>query len=128
MGQAWAKIAAGSVGSPWINSTWGCWARVLARGESGLRVRARMRKLWLWDWASRASTTAPPCLPVAPTTRILWRAIVSRYDCWNLEVKVEVLKFSLLILGYTFLSTKVELSTFYILLRILSLCWKLKRL
>ena len=49
-------------------------ASFCAEGEEVLRVRARISKGA--EEAMRASTTAPPCFPVAPMMRILRRDMV----------------------------------------------------
>lgn len=52
-------------------------ARDNAEGEEGLRVKARM---WtLGEEARREVMTAPPCFPVAPTTRTVGSGLV---DIW----------------------------------------------
>ena len=74
----WEKIVSGMAGSPTITLIIGCSARDWARGDEALRVRAKM---WIGkevEARRRAETTAPPCLPVAPTTRYFRVAIVFR--------------------------------------------------
>lgn len=54
--------------------TLGLEASFCAEGEEVLRVRARISKGA--EVATRASITAPPCLPVAPTMRSLRSAMM----------------------------------------------------
>lgn len=66
---ALGKIASGSLRLPWTREIFfDLAASRCAEGDAGSRVRARMRKSA--PHFRRALTTAPPCLPVAPVTRI----------------------------------------------------------
>ena len=66
---AFVKMSAGSSKLPSTILTFGFSARRFAEGESAERVKARIcTSIWA---RRRAAMTAPPCLPVAPETRIV---------------------------------------------------------
>lgn len=69
-----AKIGSGDVGSPLMSCTRGSRARrVLAFGEEVLRVRARiLASVGRRGDLRRALMVEPPCVPVAPHTRIVF--------------------------------------------------------
>ena len=66
------KMGAGEAGSPSRTVIFGFEASACAPLEEALRVRARISKRD--DLERRDSTTAPPCLPVAPVIRIFLAA------------------------------------------------------
>src|SRR4051812_35580982 len=68
-------MGSGAVGSPTMTETLAIASSAFARPDSAFRVRANM---WIGDeLLRRDSTTAPPCLPVAPSTRYFWAAMLS---------------------------------------------------